>query len=73
MEVKEAGLRFIIGKLLTLPNDVINEGRRSTWQRILSELPEIPTIQVDGDTRICFMKKDKELFRVPRTVAQPVL
>ena len=45
-----AGLRFILGKLMALPNNLTSEKHRSKWQRMLQELPAIPTRDVDGQT-----------------------
>ena len=45
-----AGLRFILGKLMALPNNLTSEKHHSKWQRMLQELPAIPTRDVDGQT-----------------------
>lgn len=45
-----AGLKFVLSKLLRLPENVTSEKQRKIWQRLLGELPAIPTGQVDGKT-----------------------
>ncbi|NQT27156.1 hypothetical protein HQ585_17510 [candidate division KSB1 bacterium] len=45
-----AGLKFVLNKLLFLPLEFVNEEQRHQWRRLLSELPEIPTQQVNGET-----------------------
>jgi alpha-L-fucosidase 2 len=45
-----AGLGFVLDKLLALPPEATAAEQRHTWQRLLGELPEIPTRQVDGET-----------------------
>ncbi len=45
-----AGLKFVLGKLLSLPEGATTEEQRQNWQRMLGELPAIPTRQVDGET-----------------------
>ena len=45
-----AGLRFVIERLITLPKDLFTEEEHLRWQRMLSELPVIPTQQIDGNT-----------------------
>jgi hypothetical protein len=43
-----AGLRFVVAGLLSLPGTT--EVRRAQWDRVLGELPAVPTRQVDGET-----------------------
>jgi len=45
-----AGLKSILGKLLSLPENAISENQRNKWQRLLDELPPLPTREVDGET-----------------------
>jgi hypothetical protein len=44
-----AGLTFNLRNLLTLPEKLTTEQQRSNWQRLLSELPQVPTREVDGE------------------------
>jgi alpha-L-fucosidase 2 len=37
-----AGLRYVIDRLLALPENLFHEGDRSRWRRMLGELPPIP-------------------------------
>ena len=43
-----AGLRFILPRLLALPNDLTTEPQRARWTRILKELPPLPVAEVGG-------------------------
>lgn len=43
-----AGLRFVLPRLLALPEDLTGEARRARWTRILNELPPIPVADVAG-------------------------
>ncbi|MDA8746191.1 hypothetical protein N9N28_16315, partial [Rubripirellula amarantea] len=43
-----AGLHFVLGKLLDLPSTETTQAQRDQWTRLLSELPDIPTRQVDS-------------------------
>jgi len=43
-----AGLRFVLPRLLALPRDVTTAEQRADWKRLLSELPPVPTGEVDG-------------------------
>lgn len=45
-----AGLKFVLGKLLNLPVNLTNPEQRSKWERLLSELPPVPTRQEKGQT-----------------------
>jgi alpha-L-fucosidase 2 len=45
-----AGLKFVLEKLLLLPEEMAKTSIRTDWQRILSELPELPTHEEDGKT-----------------------
>jgi hypothetical protein len=38
-----AGLRYVLGRLLALPADLTTEAERKRWQRMLGELPDLPT------------------------------
>ncbi|SVD58993.1 uncharacterized protein METZ01_LOCUS411847, partial [marine metagenome] len=42
-----AGLRFVLPKLLVLPADLISHQLREQWTRLLLEVPELPTRQID--------------------------
>jgi hypothetical protein len=43
-----AGLRFILPRLLALPNTLTTEAQRTRWTRILKELPPLPVADVKG-------------------------
>jgi len=43
-----AGLRFVLPRLLALPQNLTDEAQRSGWTRILSELPPLPVAEVGG-------------------------
>jgi len=45
-----AGLKCVLAKLLSLPEEHTGEERRRQWQRLLSEVPALPTREVDGRT-----------------------
>lgn len=38
-----AGLRFVLNGLLNLPKNLTDESSRKRWQRLLSEIPPVPT------------------------------
>ena len=43
-----AGLRFVLSGLLSLPAEKVGVERRSSWQRLLSELPPLPSREEGG-------------------------
>ena len=43
-----AGLRFILPRLLALPQNITTEAQRTRWARILKEMPPLPVAEVDG-------------------------
>ena len=43
-----AGLHAVLPRLIALPNDQVDDATRKNWQRILAELPDLPTGTVDG-------------------------
>jgi hypothetical protein len=43
-----AGLRFLLPRLLALPEGTATEKQRQCWKRILGELPDVPIAEVDG-------------------------
>jgi len=45
-----AGLQFVLSNLLSLPNEHVSKEQRTTWKRLRSELPPIPTKPVEGET-----------------------
>lgn len=42
-----AGLKFVLSRLLNLPTDLTSKQQRTTWERILTELPELP-VKIDN-------------------------
>ena len=45
-----AGLRFVLGKLMCLPEHITTAKQREAWERLLNELPPVPTREVNGQT-----------------------
>jgi alpha-L-fucosidase 2 len=43
-----AGLRYVLPKLLELPERLTTDGQRARWRRMLDELPPIPVGEKDG-------------------------
>ena len=43
-----AGLRFLLPRLLDLPNELTTDQQRKDWRRLLGELPDLPTRQHEG-------------------------
>jgi len=43
-----AGLRFVLPRLLALPDNIAAETQRSRWARLLRELPPVPAADVGG-------------------------
>jgi len=64
-----AGLRFILEKMLGLPNEDVNKEQRTNWQHLLEELPPIPTRQIDNGTILA----PAETFADLRNVENPEL
>jgi alpha-L-fucosidase 2 len=56
-----AGLRWILPRLLALPNSLTTAPQRALWQRLLADLPAIPLGKTAADGRI----------PVPNTAADP--
>jgi hypothetical protein len=45
-----AGLKSLLAKLLGLPAALVDDDMPSRWQRLLGELPPLPTREIDGVT-----------------------
>jgi len=45
-----AGINKVCSELLELPGNLINSLQRKQWEKIISELPGIPTREIDGKT-----------------------
>ena len=43
-----AGLRFILPRLLALPQNLTTEAQRTRWTRMLKEMPPLPVADVNG-------------------------
>lgn len=43
-----AGLRFLLPRLLALPDDVITADQHARWKKMLGELPPVPVADVGG-------------------------
>jgi len=65
-----AGLKYVIGGLLALPADATTEEQRQNWKRILAELPDLPTREVDGKT---ILSPAGEIFQGASNVENPEL
>ncbi len=52
-----AGLRYVLDGLLSLPQDLADDARRQTWQRLRAALPDLPMRKVDGQTVISSAEK----------------
>ena len=55
-----AGLTFVLSGLLDLPEDATQSKRRELWKRLQSEVPPIPTRQVNGETILAPAEKFAE-------------
>src|SRR6185312_13091797 len=42
------GLQSILSRMIALPDDVVSETERANWQRLVKELPELPTGMTRG-------------------------
>jgi alpha-L-fucosidase 2 len=61
-----AGLRFILPRLLGLPEELTSKDERSRWLRMLSQLPPVPTAEVNGEELLRKVgKKDDQIARHP--------
>jgi hypothetical protein len=47
-----AGLKFVLNGLLALPEKLVAPTIREQWERLLKELPPLPTTQVQGKTAL---------------------
>jgi len=43
-----AGLKSVLPRLLSLPNEAVPETRRAEWSRLLASLPPLPVREVEG-------------------------
>jgi len=43
-----AGIKYIIDRMLALPEEYYTHGQKVRWEKLLNELPEIPLIRTDG-------------------------
>ncbi len=64
-----AGLRFVLGKLLRLPEEYTSSQQRQKWQRLLSEVPELPTRTLD-DGRTVLAPAEKFTVKANRENAE---
>jgi len=48
-----AGLRFILPRLLALPQTVTTEAQRTRWTRMMKEMPPVPVAEVNGVKLLC--------------------
>jgi hypothetical protein len=47
-----AGLQWVLGKLLEIPEEKVGASRREFWQKLLAKLPVIPIGELNGQRRI---------------------
>jgi alpha-L-fucosidase 2 len=47
-----AGLRYLLNRLLKLPQEYYLDNQNERWQRMLDELPEVPTREIEGQKAI---------------------
>lgn len=45
-----AGLKYVLGRMLALPEEAISEESKKQWERILDELPPLPAAKEEGQT-----------------------
>ena len=64
-----AGLKFVMGKLLDLPNNRTSRAQRRFWKRLLAEVPAVPTRQEEGRTILAPAQE----FERERNVENPEL
>ena len=64
-----AGLRYVLPKLLELPEHLTTESQRTRWRRMFTELPEIPTGEKDGKPLV----RPAEQFDKKRNTENPEL
>lgn len=64
-----AGLHYVLGRLLDLPEARIGEARQSAWRKLLRELPPVPRRTEDGRTFVL----PAEAFRTKRNMENPEL
>ena len=64
-----AGLKFVLGKLLNLPENIASAEQRKTWQRLLDKLPVIPKRRMDGKTILA----PAQSFDVKHNIENPEL
>ena len=43
-----AGLKFVLGALLELPDELITDSQRKSWKKILADLPAVPMKEYQG-------------------------
>jgi alpha-L-fucosidase 2 len=56
-----AGLKFVIKQLLILEETNISDDQLAAWKRFLTELPELPTREVNGDKILAPAQRFAEL------------
>jgi len=56
-----AGLKYVIEQLLTLEEKNFTKDQLAAWKHILTELPEIPTRELNGDTILSPARKYADL------------
>ncbi len=64
-----AGLKYILGRLLEIPKELTSETQRKVWQKILSDLPSVPS-KVKGNKRFLL---PAEKYSTKRNTENPEL
>jgi len=61
---ESAGLRWVLSRLLALPTTVVTAEQRKEWERLLGEVPPLPTKEEDGETVLLPAQEFSELRNV---------
>jgi len=64
-----AGINKVCSELMKLPAEQITKEQKKQWQRLISELPEIPTHKIDGELMLAPAQK----FSKKQNVENPEL
>jgi alpha-L-fucosidase 2 len=66
-----AGLHAVAARMLKLPNDITNKDLRAQWQKLLSELPDLPKGEKEGQQVL--LPYTGEQTAKPRNLENPEL
>ncbi len=68
-----AGLHAVLPRLLDLPKNLTDSKRRKQWQRMMGELPDLPTRQVSADAGYSSGRLDMTDLTTPPTNGETIL